>query len=1116
MKKDIIMKGAIANLLRKFLPGDSRTSWFIKWGLGSLVGFVLMVLFWVWVFRPAITFEKDAIQSDEHLYVEARSGQQIPDDPVVLHVDVDYELGSEAAWWPRGEAPLLQELVAEGQLPSVDERVGPEPLVLRGVDGIGNYGGTWFRLANTSGDVQIIDSRMSGSTLVRWSPMGYPIRPNLARDWSVNEDLTEWTVYLRRGVRWSDGHPFTADDIIYWWEQRKYFEPQDPAPWMRVTGHIGEIEKVDDYTVRFIFPVPHSTLLERLAHSHSKVYSPRHYLEQFHPELGNQELIEAGMRASGIHSERQFYFQRQSFRNPEHPRMWPWLYRTYRSDSPEDFVRNPYYWAVDEAGNQLPYVDRVTFDVKNPQLIPISAAAGDVTMQGRGLRFDNYTMLMENRESGGYEVLHWYPATRAEWVVSPNITRRADDAVSKGKAELLRNRKFRQALSIAIDRQRIIDSIYNGVGEPAHPDPGPDSPFSSPYYRYKFTEFDPEQANAMLDSIGLHQRDREGMRTLPDGTRLTFFIDFTAFTGEGPVHFVSSDWGKVGIRTVARERSRGLFFLRKVAGLSDFVVWSGESEFLPLVQPRNFIPHMASSNFAPFYGRWYVHGGMLGDTNAQDLSAGMWEPDPDGAVRRNFELYHEVLSATTLEEQVAIFEEMAQIAADEVWNIAVSSPPPELFVVAEGFRNVPRLAISGWVFDTPANAGIETFFFDNPVESVGALTRMKSEIMTAQPDRRGIDVTTLEVVGGDRIGSLIWKLFLLILFAGLFLVGFRHPFVGRRFLILVPTLLVIAIGTFAIIQLPPGDFIEIKILELEARGDLTAAEEIEMLREMFHLDEPWYVQFSYWLGLPWFLTFDSTDRGLLQGDLGRSMETGQRVNELVGDRIALTFWVSLGTLLFTWIVALPIGIFSAVKQYSVFDYVLTIIGFLGMCLPNFLLAILLMYWSGQYLGINVTGLFSPEYATDPDWTWGKVADLMKHIWVPVVVIATAGTAGMIRVMRANLLDELRKPYVTTARAKGVRPFRLLLKYPVRMALNPFISGIGGIFPMLISGGAIVAIVLSLPMVGPLLLEGLLTEDVYLAASMLMVLSLLSVLGTLISDLLLLWLDPRIRMEGGSR
>jgi ABC-type dipeptide/oligopeptide/nickel transport system permease component len=234
------------------------------------------------------------------------------------------------------------------------------------------------------------------------------------------------------------------------------------------------------------------------------------------------------------------------------------------------------------------------------------------------------------------------------------------------------------------------------------------------------------------------------------------------------------------------------------------------------------------------------------------------------------------------------------------------------------------------------------------------------------------------------------------------------------------------------------------------------------------------------------------------------------VNDDVGDTILLTVLLSAGTILFTWAMALPIGIYSAVKQYSLSDYILTVIGFIGMCVPAFLLALVLMAISG------VSGLFSAEYAVMPEWTWGKTVDLLRHIWIPVVVLGVGGTASMIRVMRANLLDELRKPYVITAMAKGVRPTKLLLKYPVRIALNPFISGIGHLFPQLVSGGAIVSIVLSLPTVGPLLLRALQTEDMYLAGSMLMVLSLLAVVGTLVSDLLLLWLDPRIRFEGGTR
>ena len=369
---------------------------------------------------------------------------------------------------------------------------------------------------------------------------------------------------------------------------------------------------------------------------------------------------------------------------------------------------------------------------------------------------------------------------------------------------------------------------------------------------------------------------------------------------------------------------------------------------------------------------------------------------------------------------------------------------------------------------------------------------------------------------GKALGRIIRNLFLGILAVGLVLTGVKHPYIGRRLIILIPTLLIISIITFVIIQLPPSNFIDNKILQAQLSGDYQYTIEAEQLRELFPIDEPILTQYADWLGLPWFLTFKSEDRGLIQGHLGFSMESRRPVNDVVGDRILLTVFISLGSILFTWAVALPIGIYSAARQYSVGDYFFTFLGFIGMCVPSFLLALLIMYWSKVFFGISMTGLFSPEYAGQMEWSRGKVIDLLQHIWVPVVVLGITGTASMIRVMRGNLLDELRKPYVTTAIAKGVRPFKLLVKYPVRIALNPFISGIGILFPQLISGGAIVAMVLSLPTVGPMMLEALMTEDMYLAGSMLMVLSLLGVMGTLVSDLLLMWLDPRIRMEGGGR
>ena len=325
-------------------------------------------------------------------------------------------------------------------------------------------------------------------------------------------------------------------------------------------------------------------------------------------------------------------------------------------------------------------------------------------------------------------------------------------------------------------------------------------------------------------------------------------------------------------------------------------------------------------------------------------------------------------------------------------------------------------------------------------------------------------------------------------------------FLLRRLLYMIPTLIAISIVAFVIIQLPPGDFLTTMVASMAAQGEDVDSTALQALKDQYGLGQPVHVQYLKWM------------QGILfRGDFGDSFGWNKAVSDLVWSRLALTFVLSLASLLFVWVVAFPIGIYSAVKQYSVGDYVATFLGFLGLAIPNFLLALILMYIAFKYFNQSVGGLFSPEYKEAP-WSWGKVADLFAHLWVPVVIIGTAGTASLIRIMRANLLDELRKPYVVTARAKGLPEWRLLFKYPVRVALNPFVSTVGWVLPTLVSGAAIVSIVLSLPTTGPLLIRALQQQDMYLAASFIMLLSILTVIGTLVSDLLLAWLDPRIRME----
>ncbi len=321
----------------------------------------------------------------------------------------------------------------------------------------------------------------------------------------------------------------------------------------------------------------------------------------------------------------------------------------------------------------------------------------------------------------------------------------------------------------------------------------------------------------------------------------------------------------------------------------------------------------------------------------------------------------------------------------------------------------------------------------------------------------------------------------------------------RRLLGMIPTLGVISIIVFVVVQLPPGDIVTATLDQLTASGVDMSDERIRNLRAQYNLDQPLPMQYLYWMG------------NFVTGDMGFSYLFVRPVNELVWERLGYTLLITVGALIFTWLVALPIGIYSAVRQYSAADYAFTTIGLLGLAVPNFLIALVLMYVGHTMFGVSIGGLFSPEYMNAP-WSWARFEDLLAHIWIPIIVVGTSGMAITMRLMRANLLDELQKPYVTTARAKGVPPFRLLMKYPVRIAINPFISTIGLLLPALLSGEAIVGVVLNLPTTGPLLLQSLISQDMYLAGSLIMLLSVLTVLGMLLSDLLLAWVDPRIRYE----
>lgn len=327
-------------------------------------------------------------------------------------------------------------------------------------------------------------------------------------------------------------------------------------------------------------------------------------------------------------------------------------------------------------------------------------------------------------------------------------------------------------------------------------------------------------------------------------------------------------------------------------------------------------------------------------------------------------------------------------------------------------------------------------------------------------------------------------------------------YLAHRLLVMIPTLIAISIIVFVIIQLPPGDYLETYIAELQSRGESVDQQHIAFLREAYGFDRPMWEQYLHWIF------------GMLQGDFGFSFEYNLPVADVVGDRLWLTMLVSVATIIFTWVVSFPIGVYSATHQYSWGDHGLTFLGFLGLATPNFLLALVLLYLAKVHFGTSIGGLMDERYIGQP-WTFGKLVSVLEHLWIPVVVIGTSGTAGMIRRLRANLLDELQKQYVVTARAKGLSNTRALVKYPLRIAINPFIADIGALLPEIISGATIVSVVLSLPTTGPMLLDALRSQDMYLAGSFLMFLAMLTVIGVLLSDLALAVLDPRIRLGGGA-
>lgn len=1029
--------------------------------------------------------------------------------------EVNYSEGAKAAWFPKGESPVLSEMVRAGKLPPVSQRVGSEPRVVLSCDGIGNYGGSIYRLNELT--------RFHGVGLLGWSPCGEPVVANVAKSCEVSDNYKVFTIHLRKGMRWSDGHPYTADDILFAWHEvfnDPALTPGGPSRHYRLNGKLPKVESPDAYTIRFLFDDSNPLFIKLLAYPETEFLNtmPKHFLEKFHPRLGDQKLIDAVMKQHNLMNKRSVFTFVQG--RIEKPVITAWMRRTEKLSPPFTWVRNPYYYAVDPAGNQLPYADRIVCNEKSTDMLVIAAAQGEATVQERYIRPQDYTMLMRQRKQYGYQLRHWI-GDGSGWGISLNINRRIseNDLEAKDKAKLLADKRFRQALSLALDRPTIVEAMYGTMTKPASFGPMSASAWYNPQMGRKYSGYAPEQANRLLDDIGLTARDPDGFRRFPDGHPLLFDLNYCMFTGEGPAQFVVEYWRNVGINVRLRLQDRSAFYVEKSAGMHDMNVWGGYGEFDPTLDPRYYFPYSVESNFALQYASWFDSGGLY--KAADDPSVGGKRPAENSDILKAMRFYLAYRTETEPSKAKRIFMELMSLAEENVYIIDIHTAIPQLCVVKDGFKGVPVRAVYSFSYLSPANYNPESWYFEKPVSGITEQKDIIAELSGITPVRplvsKEYDATASSATKAfGWVESIVrWSIIgIAVLLLGLIIL--RNPFVAHRVLVMVPMLFIISVVSFLVVDLPQGDAISSRVMQMQEAGGVIDEQEIQNLKELFRLNEPIWKRYCWWMGLDYFLTFDQKDEGLLQGNMGRSMLTLLPVNQSVSDRLLFTVILSVFTVLFTYLVAIPIGVYSSVRQYSLGDYAFTIIGFIGMCVPEFLLALLLMYGAETWFGISASGLFSPEYAAQTSWTWGKFIDMMKHMWLPILVLGIGGTAGMIRVLRANLLDELKKPYVTTALAKGMPPLRLLVKYPIRVALNPFISGIGGLLPGLISGGAIISIVMSLPTIGPMQLDATLQQDMYLACSMLLLLSLLSVIGTLMSDLLLGLIDPRIRFQGGSK
>jgi peptide/nickel transport system substrate-binding protein len=610
------------------------------------------------------------------------------------------------------EAPALAAMVEAGDLPPVEERLPADPLVQEVVDGIGQYGGVLRRGFLGPSDHNNY-TRVVYDALVRHSPDGSEVIPHIAKGWESNDDFTQWTVFLREGMKWSDGEPFTADDIVFWYE--KIVLNQDLSPnvpvWMQNDdGSAATVEKIDDTTVRWTYAEPNNTFLLNLANMDGAdqsitnlAFAPAHYLEQFHPDFVDQAELDAKVADRGYQTWTQlFTVEAMPHVSGRRPSTAAWVPDgTTVADELFVIKRNPYYFAVDPEGNQLPYIDEVRFTFfADPQSLNLAAIGGEIDMQGRHIIMSNYPVLVENAEKSGYRVLTYPTFGGSDAVLMFNQTYINNPAIG----ELLQNRDFRIALSHAIDREAIKELAFLGIGEARQPVPAPHHPFyPGDEHAYKFTGHDVDKANELLDGIGLTERDGDGFRLLPNGERLDLEISVVPAFASWPDigQLVVEDWADVGVRAHIELRERTPHFAMRDSGDLQIEIWNEDTAGFPFSgQPKFDVRSNPSLTLAPLSQQWINTGGAQGVPPAPEL-------------QRIMDIIDEAKESGP-ERQIELAHELFRIWTDNVWEIGTVGLTPMVqgvIVANANLRNVPEVAANDWPLRTPGNTRPEQYFY---------------------------------------------------------------------------------------------------------------------------------------------------------------------------------------------------------------------------------------------------------------------------------------------------------------------------------------------------------------------------------------------------------------------